>query len=103
MKKNRENTLIKLVSFLVGPLLMIGLVIVYCNKKTGFNLSKIRSKGDFYMKVGDEPSAEDLAKFRSVFSQEFTYLGSGVQCYVFDSKDQEYVLKFFKMKHSSRV
>ncbi|MBI3236529.1 MAG: hypothetical protein HYZ48_02305, partial [Chlamydiales bacterium] len=32
-----------------------------------------------------------------VFSQPFYYLGSGEQCYVFQSEDKQVVLKFFKM------
>lgn len=37
----------------------------------------------------------------SVFKQRFTYLGKGSQCYVFQSKDQNYVIKFFRFSDPS--
>lgn len=32
-------------------------------------------------------------------NQSYTYLGKGSQCYAFVSKDDQYVVKFFKFKH----
>lgn len=36
-------------------------------------------------------------QIRSLLSQPFTYMGKGSQCYVFESADKQYVLKFFRL------
>ncbi|GAB5411911.1 MAG: hypothetical protein ChlgKO_10250 [Chlamydiales bacterium] len=43
-----------------------------------------------------EISKEQLNK---IFSQPFYYFASGKECYVFSSKDNKYIVKFFKQKH----
>lgn len=41
-------------------------------------------------------SEEEKEQVKAILGQEFTYLGKGCQSYVFKSKDDKYVLKFFK-------
>jgi hypothetical protein len=38
----------------------------------------------------------DLQCANAILEQEFFYLGRGFQCYAFESKDKQYVLKFFR-------
>ena len=73
-------------------LLTIGL---FCMRPKGFCLSQIsashapRSEWEVPM----PPLPEE------VFSQPYTYLKSGSQCWAFVSQDGKYVFKFFRMKH----
>jgi len=41
----------------------------------------------------------DHKRLISILSQPFTYLGKGNQVFAFESKDHQYVLKFFKFAH----
>ena len=64
----------------------------FCKGKTdGFTILRIQSKLS--------PSQELPTTPPDVFSQDFTYLGSGGQVYAFVSSDDQYVLKFFKHHH----
>jgi hypothetical protein len=98
MKKKRRNA-IKLLGLAVAPLLLMALGLVFCRQKSGFQVAKIRPSYDFSMYVESFHSSEEMQDLKRILSQEFHYLGNGAQCYVFVSEDQEYVLKFFKMKH----
>ncbi|MCI0381675.1 MAG: hypothetical protein L0207_01290 [Chlamydiae bacterium] len=42
---------------------------------------------------------EEKSLLNEIFSQGFSHLASGSQCYVFISEDKKSVLKFFRMKH----
>ncbi len=42
---------------------------------------------------------EEQKTLVEVLSQPFRYIGKGAQCYAFVSKDEKYVIKFFKFKH----
>ena len=68
-----------------------------CRKQTkGFALSKARSsydlKGDLAL------SSQELEQVRSILSQPFRFMTKGLQCYVFVSQDDKYVLKLLKWK-----
>ncbi len=86
---------------LIITLMMVAGVGMLTGKNArGFSLSKIRSSLEFNEEwVVDAPSNEIMEEIRDILGQEFHYLGNGTQCYAFLSKDGEYVLKFFKMKH----
>lgn len=43
------------------------------------------------------PTPNEKQRLTEIFSQRFHYLGSGVQAYAFESEDEKYVLKFFRM------
>ena len=88
--------------FLVfAPLFLMGLGLFFFLRNPGFNIQKISSKLTYNEAWGIPPLNQDEAKclVDHVFSQPFHYLGSGDQCYVFQSEDQQFVLKFFKMHH----
>jgi len=77
-------------------LILLALLIYYtpkfCYDKTdGFTLLKIQSSDSI---VETQPDA--IPHLEEIFSQRFSYLGAGGQCYVFASEDGEYVVKFFK-------
>jgi hypothetical protein len=42
------------------------------------------------------PSPQQLAQLQEILAQPFDYLGKGCQSYVFSSRDDQYVIKFFK-------
>ncbi len=98
MKKKKKNVL-KLAGVALWPFLLLGLGIALCQSKSGFSVAKIRPSYEFSLKVGSSPTPEEQKALQEIFLQEFQYIGNGAQCYVFASKDQEYVLKFFKIKH----
>ena len=39
---------------------------------------------------------DDKRQIQEILNQEYVYLGKGQQCYVFESSDQKYVIKFFR-------
>ena len=79
---------------------LFGMGLVCCKSPEGFNEGKIRSDFAFVKEEkASEPSEGDLQNITGILSQEFQYLGSGAQCYAFISSDNEYVIKFFKMRH----
>jgi len=63
-----------------------------------FSLNKIKPPGDFSFQATLPNSQKDLQNVRAIISQPYTYLTEGGESYVFVSQDQQYVLKFFKMK-----
>jgi hypothetical protein len=73
------------------------LVLRFCHWQTdGFTLSKIHSESVFEKKwETPSPNAEIL----KILAQKFTYLSCGNTCYVFESEDGKFVLKFFKQHH----
>ncbi|MCI0382113.1 MAG: hypothetical protein L0207_03560 [Chlamydiae bacterium] len=63
----------------------------FCHKQTdGFSLDKIRSHFEL-TSIDDESNL-----WKKEVDQPFYYLAKGAQCYVFVSKDQKFILKFFK-------
>ncbi len=44
------------------------------------------------------PSQDPSFFLSSQFSEDFTYLGKGMQCFVFESKDHSLVIKFFRFE-----
>lgn len=98
--KKRHKQSFKLAFLVLWPLVIFGVGLQMCRSPRGFNLQKIRS--DFVFKEGMNQRAqpaEDFKKLQDVFSQKFTYLDRGGQCYAFVSEDQKYVIKFFRMKN----
>ena len=63
----------------------------------GFTLKKILSHHLPDPRWQIEESLE--VPIKEILSQDYTYLGSGNHCYAFVSRDESYVLKFFKQKH----
>jgi hypothetical protein len=70
----------------------------YCDKKTDkFRTRRIYSNLKFNTRWVASPSSQNNeAEVKSILSQNFSYLGSGGQCWAFLSDDGDYVIKFFK-------
>ncbi|NGX43364.1 MAG: hypothetical protein K940chlam7_01660 [Chlamydiae bacterium] len=63
----------------------------------GFHEGNITSDFTYDLRWDTRPlSNGEKSLVNEILSQEFTYLGKGCQSYVFLSKDNKYVLKFFK-------
>ncbi|HSX13682.1 MAG TPA: hypothetical protein VLE96_04590 [Chlamydiales bacterium] len=63
----------------------------FCEQQTdGFTIARITSHLSNRSELPIPPNVEDI------LDQSFHYLGCGGQCFVFLSKDAQYVIKFFK-------
>lgn len=83
--------LIKL-SFLFVLLLWTGR---FCRTQTdGFTLFKIQPHLHYDPRW--EVDSSSLDEIKPVLAQKFHYLSKGAQCYVFESEDHQYVIKFFR-------
>ena len=92
-KRERQGIFIFIAPFL---LLVVGL---FCFKSSlPFRVEEIRPVRDFSFQAAQTVSQEDLERLRVIFSQPFTYLSEGDQFYLFVSQNNEYLLKFFKMR-----
>ncbi|MCH9625843.1 MAG: hypothetical protein S4CHLAM123_10250 [Chlamydiales bacterium] len=60
----------------------------------GFRIKKIQSDLTFNPKW--EVKTPPLHSIQKILSQNFYYIGKGSQCYVFESEDKDFVLKFFR-------
>lgn len=71
----------------------------FCRSKTdGFAETKIHSDMPFYKEFQTSPlSIQQLDKIEQVLDQPFYYLGKGAQCYAFESKNGQYVIKFLRL------
>ena len=73
----------------------------FCHRQTeGFQLAKISSP----LPISQEwqlpaASQQQIDSLKALFSQPFSYLDSGGQCYAFLSGDKKIVLKLFKLHH----
>ncbi len=96
-KKQKGNKFLLLLTLF--PLIILGGGLAFCWHSKGFNIEKISSKLTYNEMWGIPPlNQEEISSFvTNVFSQPFYYLGSGEQCYAFQSEDGQFVLKFFKM------
>lgn len=64
-----------------------------------FNLKNITYDGSLPHSPHLNPATSDIAHVKTILNQEFSYLGQGHQSYAFASKDDQYVIKFFKFNH----
>jgi hypothetical protein len=90
MNKSLLKTLILLAA--VGSI--YGAKRFYEKRTDGFSIARIRSHLP-YNPIWEQPIPSSLA-LDSILNQKFHYLGSGGQCFVFSSEDQQFVIKFFK-------
>lgn len=92
MKKIAKNTTL----LILFSLLVLGIQDL-CRKQTkGFALLKAKSSYGSKGPIGLSP--EELVPIQSILSQPFHFLTKGLQCYVFVSEDEKYVLKLLKWK-----
>ncbi|MBM3197823.1 MAG: hypothetical protein FJZ58_01025 [Chlamydiae bacterium] len=80
-----------------GPfiLLTIGLL---SREDKNFSLDKIRPTQKFALQKSRPYSLQEIREVRDMLSQPYTFLTEGKEEYVFVSRDQKYVLKFFNMR-----
>ena len=102
MRNKSEITVQKTIKYLaltcITTLSCIGLQ-KFCRSKTdGFAESKIHSDMQFHQEFQTSTlSVDEIQKIDTILSQPFYYLGKGVQCYAFVSKDEKYVIKFLRL------
>ncbi len=99
MKKPKSH-LWKILIFVIWPLILFGLGLFYCVDLSGFSVGKIKSP----LQYNEEWEAhilnkEDQNLLQTALSQDYFFLGNGVTSYSFVSNDQNYIIKFFKMRH----
>ncbi len=81
-------------------LIMVGIIFAYNKATDGFSVREISSNLSFDPEREISlPEAPLQAELSELFSQPFRYVGKGCQFYAFESRDQKYILKFFKHKH----
>ncbi len=75
----------------------------FCHHATqGFRLSKVRSNLIESEKIYDAESS-DREFAHKLFHQKFHYLGRGLQSFVFESEDGNYVLKLFNNRYQRKI
>ncbi len=96
----KRNTWVVFFSIAVAICLLFGIHAFIEAKNPGFSIAKIRSPFESRTRWAIPPlsDVEDV-EVHAILSQDFNYLGSGAECYAFQSADCNYVLKFFRMKH----
>jgi hypothetical protein len=69
-----------------------------CRHQTkSFDIPSISSKLTYHSDWETTPLPEEESQeLNAILNQKFTYLGKGMQCWVFASADDKYVIKFFK-------
>lgn len=101
MAKKKNNPLFLLL-LCIFPLVLMAGGLFFCMKSPGFSVEKITSQLEFNenweMQLTEEETLQEFL-VEKIFPQTFTLIASGNQCYAFESKDKQYVLKFFKMQH----
>ena len=72
----------------------------FCQKKTfGFSVQGILTSDPSFLERGSScPSDEGLLVIQKALHQPYHFMKRGLQCYVFASQDDQYVLKFFRWK-----
>lgn len=74
--------------------------LLFCKKQTdGFQLFKIKSELTYHPEWQVSHTESEIEAARAALDQPYYYLAKGAQSYVFISKDQQYVLKFFRQHH----
>ncbi len=97
----KKNTILSFGSFLsFASLVLVVLALIYLFKRQpDLGLNTIATSLKYREEWEIDLSPKLSAALDEIFSQSFTFLASGTQSYAFVSQDQQYVLKFFKMKH----
>ena len=68
-------------------------MIIHYQLLDGFKLHKIIYRAPYHLEWENHPFSLLTPKILSILDQECTYLGKGRQAYVFETKDQNYVIK----------
>ncbi len=88
----------KILIFFFSIGMLVGIECYFRYLTHGFGITSISSKLSYQTNWDVTISKTDLTEVEKALIQSYVYLGSGSQSYVFLSKDQNYVIKFFKHK-----
>jgi hypothetical protein len=77
----------------------------FCHHQTkGFRLCKLQNNFSFSHEWELPPlNFEEQQHVNAILKQKFTYLGRGLQSFVFESSDGQYVLKIFNNRYQTKV
>lgn len=101
--ERRKLSVLYILIISIVPLLLLGIGVPLCFEKNGFSVRKISSKEEGKGAWEPLPCSQEMLDdlCHQVFSQRYRYLGSGHQCYAFESEDEQFVIKFFKTEGAS--
>ncbi len=83
----------KILIFVVG---VVACIVGYNKINANFSLDNIHLRSWPETKSPVTHSLEEVQLASSILNQQFRYLGKGRQCFVFESQDGNYILKFIK-------
>lgn len=94
------KTALKNLTFLVLLIAIVKFVPDFCAKQTDeFSLCRLQSAFPSDPNWDTPPlNDSDQFEFKRAIAQQYHYLGSGGQCFAFESEDGQYVIKFFRHK-----
>ncbi len=78
--------------------IFLGLIFYFCLKSTSLTStidSKLSPQPEWMLPA---PASHEENRIRTILSQKLTFLGEGQQAIAFESEDEKYVVKFFKMR-----
>src|SRR4051812_6633707 len=88
--------MIKKLLFLVVFVCVLSVIGDFCQKQTkGFRFQNILSI-EHTEGLKQKIPTEKLSSIKKILSQPFYFLKKGQQCFVFQSKDEKYILKFLR-------
>lgn len=92
-----KKYLLRITLLIAAAMVFYGIGRLYYRLTDGFTESNIASDFPYNTDWEVKPlNAEEVLVFDRILNQPFTYLGKGVQSYAFVSRDDKYVVKFFK-------
>lgn len=90
----------RLLQILIVVCVIFGAARLYLKLTDDFRISNITYDVPYHPEWEIPPQATfDQDHVNHILNQDFFYVSKGCQCYVFESGDDRYVLKFFKFKH----
>lgn len=97
------NKILKTIVILCVSISTVIAIARFCHRETqGFKLTKIQGnlcQDSFFI----PQTQEDKKLLTTLFHQTFTFLGRGLQSFVFVSEDGEYVLKIFNNRYQQKI
>ncbi len=78
--------------------LVLGLILYFAARPSSLSSVVDSSLAPQPQWVMPAPSSPEASKIRSILSQKLTFLGEGQQAIAFQTEDEKYVVKFFKMR-----
>ena len=88
----------KLFLAIFSPFIVLLVGLFFWGKEDKFSLDKIRPKTHFSLQFSQPNSLKELHEIRDIVSQPYLYLTESKDTYSFVSKDEKYIVKFFKTR-----